>query len=98
MLESVIRLWSSVSKRILENSFEDIIRSARFELGEMFDPDDYPETILDKYSFETAITVIPQKTDFRVDCAFDETQKIKKEKNGEEVKYEIYYKPHSPPA
>uniref|UniRef100_A0A6H1ZC51 Uncharacterized protein n=1 Tax=viral metagenome TaxID=1070528 RepID=A0A6H1ZC51_9ZZZZ len=61
--------------------YPDLKEDARFRLNAMFKEEDYPHVLLlpDKFNFVTSFMPIPDSSDFRVDLADTEIERIKKE-------------------
>lgn len=51
------------------NDYDTLVSAAAFQLGELFNREDYPtrESISNKFAFNYALTPLPQAGDFRVD-------------------------------
>ena len=55
------------------NDYDTLVAAAAFQLGDLFNREDYPvrETIEDKFSMRYSMTPLPQSGDFRVDIGED---------------------------
>ena len=75
-----MRKLKAVFERAVEkfsSNYNALVDDARVRLNGLFNQTDYPLNIRSKFDFETAISPVPSKSDFRVDVGNEETAKIR---------------------
>lgn len=71
--------WEQIVKKFIDN-YEDLIDHAKFSLGDLFNPADYPskDEIAKKFKMDMAVFPVPSN-DFRVQIASEELTSIQKD-------------------
>jgi len=57
--------------------YPSFVQAARKELGKMYDPEDYPADVRDKFSFKVSVMPLATADDFRVSLSTDHVGQIK---------------------
>ncbi len=65
--------------RTFINDYPQLKTEARKRLGTMYDPDDYPGDIADRFSFGTSFSPVPSADDFRVALSAEHVEHIKRD-------------------
>jgi hypothetical protein len=62
----------------LENEYPRLVQQARNFLGAMYDPEDYPASITEKFRFKVSYTPLSTADDFRVSLSTEHVDSIKR--------------------
>ncbi len=65
--------------QVLFDIYPQLKQDARKRLGTMYDPDDYPSDIRDRFHFGTSYSALPTANDFRVDLSKEHVEFIKRD-------------------
>lgn len=65
--------------RTLIQEYPQLKVAARAQLGSMYDPDDYPADIADRFQFSTSFSPVPDANDFRVNLSTESIDFIKRD-------------------
>jgi hypothetical protein len=61
----------------LVRQYPTLVQAARNRLGTMYDPNDYPSNIRDRFEFATSFSPVPTADDFRVNLSAEHVEHIK---------------------
>jgi hypothetical protein len=75
------RLKAEAEVKLLKGERDNIIRDGKIRLGDMFNPDDYPDIdeMIDKFDFDVEIKNMPDSGDFRAQLSDEHTKAIVKD-------------------
>lgn len=74
-----VRIKFEAAVREFKSQYPQFVQQARQELGKMYDPEDYPPDVSDKFAFKVEVTSLPRTEDFRVSLSQAHTDRIKEE-------------------